>query len=157
MMSFLVRWSEVAPFLVCCVQVLGSQLRILSASPEDSGEYICRVQGNPGNPGSHVHQASVSVSVTSSSSRKLVNTLGLIQYAWYTSCLALQTDYKRAHFNLSFFKCPRCTVLCSMSVWLDLTDITFSPRKLQLMAASVRRWEKHIKGRALHGRVLFSG
>ncbi|KAF0035898.1 hypothetical protein F2P81_011210 [Scophthalmus maximus] len=51
------------------LQVLGSQLRILSAGPEDSGEYICRVQGTSGNPGSHVHQASVSVSVTSSSSR----------------------------------------------------------------------------------------
>lgn len=65
------EWWKWLP--VCCLQVLGSQLRILSASPEDSGEYICRVQGNPGNPGSHVHQASVSVSVTSSSSRKLVN------------------------------------------------------------------------------------
>lgn len=50
-------------------QVLGNQLRILSATPEDSGEYVCRVQGNHGNPSSHVHQASVSVSVTSSSSR----------------------------------------------------------------------------------------
>lgn len=57
-----------------CVKVLGSQLRILSATPDDSGEYICRVQGNPGNhggTGSPVRQASVSVSVTSSSSRKL--------------------------------------------------------------------------------------
>uniref|UniRef100_A0A669AYK6 Heparan sulfate proteoglycan 2 n=1 Tax=Oreochromis niloticus TaxID=8128 RepID=A0A669AYK6_ORENI len=51
------------------VQVVGSQLRILSATADDSGEYICRVQGNPGGSGSHVHQASVSVSVTSSSSR----------------------------------------------------------------------------------------
>ncbi|XP_047424502.1 basement membrane-specific heparan sulfate proteoglycan core protein isoform X3 [Mugil cephalus] len=50
-------------------QVVGNQLRILSASPEDSGEYICRVQGTSGNPGSQVHQTSVSVSVTSSSSR----------------------------------------------------------------------------------------
>uniref|UniRef100_A0A669CHP6 Heparan sulfate proteoglycan 2 n=1 Tax=Oreochromis niloticus TaxID=8128 RepID=A0A669CHP6_ORENI len=50
------------------VQVVGSQLRILSATADDSGEYICRVQGNPGGSGSHVHQASVSVSVTSSSS-----------------------------------------------------------------------------------------
>uniref|UniRef100_A0A8C9YF87 Heparan sulfate proteoglycan 2 n=1 Tax=Sander lucioperca TaxID=283035 RepID=A0A8C9YF87_SANLU len=71
--------KEVTPFLVCCVQVLGSQLRIQSATPEDSGEYICRVQGNPGSSGSHVYQASVSVSVTSSSSRKLVNAIGLIQ------------------------------------------------------------------------------
>uniref|UniRef100_A0A669D789 Heparan sulfate proteoglycan 2 n=1 Tax=Oreochromis niloticus TaxID=8128 RepID=A0A669D789_ORENI len=52
------------------VQVVGSQLRILSATADDSGEYICRVQGNPGGSGSHVHQASVSVSVTSSSSRQ---------------------------------------------------------------------------------------
>uniref|UniRef100_A0A3P8QRF2 Heparan sulfate proteoglycan 2 n=1 Tax=Astatotilapia calliptera TaxID=8154 RepID=A0A3P8QRF2_ASTCA len=50
------------------VQVVGSQLRILSATADDSGEYICRVQGNPGSSGSRVHQASVSVSVTSSSS-----------------------------------------------------------------------------------------
>lgn len=62
--------------MVCCTsfthllsQVLGNQLRILSATLEDSGEYICRVQGNHGNPSSHVHQATVSVSVTSSSSR----------------------------------------------------------------------------------------
>ncbi|KAK1803404.1 hypothetical protein P4O66_020832 [Electrophorus voltai] len=44
--------------------VLGTQLRILRASPDDSGEYICRVVGGP-----HVRQASVSVSVTSESSR----------------------------------------------------------------------------------------
>ncbi|XP_036959999.1 basement membrane-specific heparan sulfate proteoglycan core protein isoform X7 [Acanthopagrus latus] len=64
-----VTWTRASGRLSSNHQVLGSQLRILSASPEDSGEYICRVQGNPGNPGSHVHQASVSVSVTSSSSR----------------------------------------------------------------------------------------
>uniref|UniRef100_A0A3Q2Z5D6 Heparan sulfate proteoglycan 2 n=1 Tax=Hippocampus comes TaxID=109280 RepID=A0A3Q2Z5D6_HIPCM len=46
-------------------QVVGSQLRILSATPEDSGEYICQVQSAPG---SQIHRASVSVSVTSSSS-----------------------------------------------------------------------------------------
>lgn len=57
---------------VCCLQVRGNQLRILSAGPEDSGDYICRVQGNTGNPVPHVHQSSVSVSVTSSSSRKSV-------------------------------------------------------------------------------------
>lgn len=50
-------------------QVLANRLRILSATAEDSGEYVCRVQGNHGNPSSHVHQATVSVSVTSSSSR----------------------------------------------------------------------------------------
>ncbi|XP_060913973.1 basement membrane-specific heparan sulfate proteoglycan core protein isoform X5 [Labrus mixtus] len=64
-----VTWTRASGRLSSNHQVLGSQLRILSASPEDSGEYICRVQGNLGNPGSHVHQASVSVSVTSSSSR----------------------------------------------------------------------------------------
>uniref|UniRef100_H3D4F7 Heparan sulfate proteoglycan 2 n=1 Tax=Tetraodon nigroviridis TaxID=99883 RepID=H3D4F7_TETNG len=50
-------------------QVLGNQLRILSATAEDSGEYTCRVEGNHGNPSSGGHQATVSVSVTSSSSR----------------------------------------------------------------------------------------
>ncbi|XP_040902816.1 basement membrane-specific heparan sulfate proteoglycan core protein isoform X8 [Toxotes jaculatrix] len=64
-----VTWTRASGRLSSNHQVLGSQLRILSATPEDSGEYICRVQGNFGNPGSHVHQASVSVSVTSSSSR----------------------------------------------------------------------------------------
>ncbi|XP_065817157.1 basement membrane-specific heparan sulfate proteoglycan core protein isoform X3 [Labrus bergylta] len=64
-----VTWTRASGRLSSNHQVLGSQLRILSASSEDSGEYICRVQGNLGNPGSHVHQASVSVSVTSSSSR----------------------------------------------------------------------------------------
>uniref|UniRef100_A0A674DDM1 Heparan sulfate proteoglycan 2 n=1 Tax=Salmo trutta TaxID=8032 RepID=A0A674DDM1_SALTR len=48
------------------VLVLGTQLRILSASPDDSGEYICRVEAGPGTP---VRQASVSVSVTATSSR----------------------------------------------------------------------------------------
>ncbi|XP_051280131.1 basement membrane-specific heparan sulfate proteoglycan core protein isoform X11 [Dicentrarchus labrax] len=64
-----VTWTRASGRLSSNHQVLGSQLRILSATPEDSGEYVCRVQGNTGNPGSHVHQASVSVSVTSSSSR----------------------------------------------------------------------------------------
>ncbi|XP_076597098.1 basement membrane-specific heparan sulfate proteoglycan core protein isoform X2 [Chaetodon auriga] len=64
-----VTWTRASGRLSSNHQVLGNQLRILSATPEDSGEYICRVQGNSGNPGSHVHQASVSVSVTSSSSR----------------------------------------------------------------------------------------
>uniref|UniRef100_A0A8C4GKG4 Heparan sulfate proteoglycan 2 n=1 Tax=Dicentrarchus labrax TaxID=13489 RepID=A0A8C4GKG4_DICLA len=40
------RPLKISPFLVCCVQVLGSQLRILSATPEDSGEYVCRVQAS---------------------------------------------------------------------------------------------------------------
>ncbi|XP_056280235.1 basement membrane-specific heparan sulfate proteoglycan core protein isoform X13 [Pseudoliparis swirei] len=64
-----VLWTKASGRLSSNHQVLGSQLRILSATPEDSGEYICRVKGNSGNPGSHVQQASVSVSVTSSSSR----------------------------------------------------------------------------------------
>ncbi|XP_042264748.1 basement membrane-specific heparan sulfate proteoglycan core protein isoform X7 [Thunnus maccoyii] len=64
-----VTWTRASGRLSSNHQVLGSQLRILSASQEDSGEYICRVQGNPGNSGSQIRQASVSVSVTSSSSR----------------------------------------------------------------------------------------
>ncbi|KAM6928878.1 basement membrane-specific heparan sulfate proteoglycan core protein isoform 8-T8 [Lycodopsis pacificus] len=64
-----VTWTKASGRLSSNHQVLGSQLRILSATPEDLGEYVCRVNGNPGNPGSHVQQASVSVSVTSSSSR----------------------------------------------------------------------------------------
>ncbi|XP_024915374.1 basement membrane-specific heparan sulfate proteoglycan core protein isoform X3 [Cynoglossus semilaevis] len=64
-----VIWTRVSGHLSSNHQVLGSRLLILSASPEDSGEYICRVEDNTGQIGSHVHQASVSVSVTSSSSR----------------------------------------------------------------------------------------
>ncbi|KAM7405193.1 hypothetical protein PAMP_012474 [Pampus punctatissimus] len=64
-----VTWTRASGRLSSNHQVLGSQLRILSATQEDSGEYICWVQGNPGNPGSKVRQASVSVSVTSSSIR----------------------------------------------------------------------------------------
>ncbi|KAG7221679.1 hypothetical protein INR49_000046 [Caranx melampygus] len=64
-----VTWTRASGRLSSNHQVLGNQLRILSASPEDSGEYICRVQSSTGNPGPRVHQASVSVSVTSSSSR----------------------------------------------------------------------------------------
>ncbi|XP_041859531.1 basement membrane-specific heparan sulfate proteoglycan core protein isoform X3 [Melanotaenia boesemani] len=65
-----VTWTRASGRLSSNHQVLGSRLRILSATPDDSGEYICRVQsnhGDPGNSGSHVHQASVSVSVTSTS------------------------------------------------------------------------------------------
>ncbi|XP_036068750.1 basement membrane-specific heparan sulfate proteoglycan core protein isoform X6 [Oryzias melastigma] len=62
-----VTWTKASGSLSTNHQVIGSSLRILSASAEDSGEYICRVQGSPGS--SHVHQASVSVSVTSPSSR----------------------------------------------------------------------------------------
>ncbi|XP_029690402.1 basement membrane-specific heparan sulfate proteoglycan core protein isoform X5 [Takifugu rubripes] len=64
-----VTWSRASGRLSSNHQVLGNQLRILSATPEDSGEYVCRVQGSHGNPSSHLRQATVSVSVTSSSSR----------------------------------------------------------------------------------------
>ncbi|XP_053339071.1 basement membrane-specific heparan sulfate proteoglycan core protein isoform X5 [Clarias gariepinus] len=45
-------------------QVVGSKLRILQASPDDSGEYICRVYGGPG-----TRQATIYVSVTSEAVR----------------------------------------------------------------------------------------
>ncbi|XP_051914453.1 basement membrane-specific heparan sulfate proteoglycan core protein isoform X3 [Hippocampus zosterae] len=61
-----VTWTRASGSLSSKHQVVGSQLRILSATPEDSGEYICQVQSAPG---SQIHRASVSVSVTSSSSR----------------------------------------------------------------------------------------
>ncbi len=47
------------------LKVLGTRLRILQASADDTGEYICQVEDGP-----FSRQASVSVSVTSSSSRK---------------------------------------------------------------------------------------
>ncbi|XP_030623830.1 basement membrane-specific heparan sulfate proteoglycan core protein [Chanos chanos] len=59
-----VTWRRAGGLLSSNHQVLGNQLRILQASQDDSGEYICRVNGGP-----TVRQASVSVSVTSSSSR----------------------------------------------------------------------------------------
>uniref|UniRef100_I3KIJ1 Heparan sulfate proteoglycan 2 n=1 Tax=Oreochromis niloticus TaxID=8128 RepID=I3KIJ1_ORENI len=65
-----VIWTKASGHLSANHQVITHCLRILSATADDSGEYICRVQGNPGGSGSHVHQASVSVSVTSSSSRQ---------------------------------------------------------------------------------------
>lgn len=91
-------WPELKRLLVPRVQVLGNQLRILSATPEDSGEYICRAQGNSENPGSHVHQASVSVSVTSSSSRKLVDR---IYHIWNLNHLCLSITFCLC----SHFKC----------------------------------------------------
>ncbi|KAJ8258098.1 hypothetical protein GJAV_G00193140 [Gymnothorax javanicus] len=54
-----VSWIRVGGHLPANHQVLGTQLRILNASPEDSGEYICRVDGGP-----TVRQASVTVTVT---------------------------------------------------------------------------------------------
>ncbi|XP_076839971.1 basement membrane-specific heparan sulfate proteoglycan core protein isoform X4 [Brachyhypopomus gauderio] len=59
-----VTWSRANGYLSSNHQVFGTQLRILRASQDDSGEYVCRVVGGP-----HVRQASVSVSVTSESSR----------------------------------------------------------------------------------------
>ncbi|XP_049611156.2 basement membrane-specific heparan sulfate proteoglycan core protein isoform X2 [Syngnathus scovelli] len=61
-----VTWMRAGGSLSSNHQVVGSQLRILSATSEDSGEYICQVQSTPG---SQIHRATVSVSVTSSSSR----------------------------------------------------------------------------------------
>ncbi|XP_028309184.1 basement membrane-specific heparan sulfate proteoglycan core protein isoform X2 [Gouania willdenowi] len=64
-----VTWTRASGRLSANHQVVGSRLRIVSATPEDSGEYICRVQDTTGSSGSSAHQSSVSVSVTSSSSR----------------------------------------------------------------------------------------
>ncbi|XP_077368177.1 basement membrane-specific heparan sulfate proteoglycan core protein isoform X9 [Festucalex cinctus] len=61
-----VTWTRAGGSLASNHQVVGSQLRILSASPHDSGEFVCQVQSAAG---SQIHRASVSVSVTSSSSR----------------------------------------------------------------------------------------
>ncbi|XP_015241296.1 PREDICTED: basement membrane-specific heparan sulfate proteoglycan core protein isoform X8 [Cyprinodon variegatus] len=63
-----VTWKRANGYITSNHQVVGNTLRILSATSEDSGEYICRVEDS-GSSGSPVHQASVSVSVTSSSSR----------------------------------------------------------------------------------------
>ncbi|XP_042569689.1 basement membrane-specific heparan sulfate proteoglycan core protein-like isoform X7 [Cyprinus carpio] len=54
-----VRWSKAGGLLSSNHQVLGTRLRILQASADDTGEYICQVEGGPS-----PHQASVSVSVT---------------------------------------------------------------------------------------------
>ncbi|KAI1897142.1 hypothetical protein AGOR_G00080140 [Albula goreensis] len=59
-----VTWIRVGGHLSSNHQVLGTQLRILQASQDDSGEYVCRVDGGP-----TLRQASVTVSVTASSSR----------------------------------------------------------------------------------------
>ncbi|XP_055079317.1 basement membrane-specific heparan sulfate proteoglycan core protein isoform X9 [Periophthalmus magnuspinnatus] len=64
-----VTWTRASGRLSSNHQILGNQLRILSATPEDSGEYICQVQGPYGSSGGQIRQSSVSVSVTSSSSR----------------------------------------------------------------------------------------
>ncbi|XP_067302205.1 basement membrane-specific heparan sulfate proteoglycan core protein isoform X7 [Pseudorasbora parva] len=58
-----VKWRRAGGLLSSNHQVLGTQLRILQASADDTGEYICLVEGGPS-----PLQASVSVSVTSSSS-----------------------------------------------------------------------------------------
>uniref|UniRef100_A0A671MKX5 Basement membrane-specific heparan sulfate proteoglycan core protein-like n=1 Tax=Sinocyclocheilus anshuiensis TaxID=1608454 RepID=A0A671MKX5_9TELE len=59
-----VKWNRAGGLLSSNHQVLGAQLRILQASADDTGEYICQVEDGP-----FPRQASVSVSVTSSSSR----------------------------------------------------------------------------------------
>ncbi|XP_061114862.1 basement membrane-specific heparan sulfate proteoglycan core protein-like isoform X3 [Conger conger] len=74
-----VTWIRVGGHLSSNHQVLGTQLRILRASPDDSGEYICRVAGGP-----RVRQASVTVSVTPSSSSKTVSSAVTIQPAYAT-------------------------------------------------------------------------
>ncbi|XP_071203789.1 basement membrane-specific heparan sulfate proteoglycan core protein-like isoform X4 [Salvelinus alpinus] len=61
-----VTWRRESGRLSANHQVLGTKLRILSAGPDDSGKYICLVEGGPGTP---VRQASVSISVTATSSR----------------------------------------------------------------------------------------
>ncbi|KTG44082.1 hypothetical protein cypCar_00000109 [Cyprinus carpio] len=58
-----VKWSRASGLLSSNHQVLGTQLRILLASADDAGEYICQVEDGP-----FPRQASVSVSVISSSS-----------------------------------------------------------------------------------------
>ncbi|XP_061908758.1 basement membrane-specific heparan sulfate proteoglycan core protein [Entelurus aequoreus] len=60
-----ITWTRAGGSLSSNHQVAGSQLRILSATPEDSGEYVCQVQV----PGSQIQRATVSVSVMSSASR----------------------------------------------------------------------------------------
>ncbi|XP_057175223.1 basement membrane-specific heparan sulfate proteoglycan core protein isoform X6 [Triplophysa rosa] len=59
-----VKWSRAGGLLSSNHQVFGTRLRILQASSDDSGEYICHVENGPSS-----YQASVSVSVTSSASR----------------------------------------------------------------------------------------
>ncbi|XP_050953195.1 basement membrane-specific heparan sulfate proteoglycan core protein isoform X16 [Labeo rohita] len=58
-----VKWSRAGGLLSSNHKVLGTQLQILQASADDTGEYICQVEDGP-----FPRQASVSVSVTSSSS-----------------------------------------------------------------------------------------
>uniref|UniRef100_A0A8C2AGW3 Cell adhesion molecule-related/down-regulated by oncogenes n=1 Tax=Cyprinus carpio TaxID=7962 RepID=A0A8C2AGW3_CYPCA len=62
-----VRWSKAGGLLSSNHQVLGTRLRILQASADDTGEYICQVEGGPS-----PHQASVSVSVTPRKSPRLM-------------------------------------------------------------------------------------
>ncbi|XP_073669053.1 basement membrane-specific heparan sulfate proteoglycan core protein isoform X19 [Paramisgurnus dabryanus] len=59
-----VKWSRAGRLLSSNHQVLGTRLRILQASSDDVGEYICHVESGPSSL-----QASVYVSVTSSASR----------------------------------------------------------------------------------------
>ncbi|XP_069096158.1 basement membrane-specific heparan sulfate proteoglycan core protein isoform X2 [Pleurodeles waltl] len=59
-----ITWHRAGGALASNHQVLGSRLRILQASPADSGEYICRVSSGAG-----VQKASVMVSITAGSYR----------------------------------------------------------------------------------------
>ncbi|XP_035236655.1 basement membrane-specific heparan sulfate proteoglycan core protein-like isoform X3 [Anguilla anguilla] len=69
-----VTWIRVGGHLPSNHQVVGTQLRILQASPDDSGEYICRVEGEP-----RVRQGSVTVSVTPSSSGPIPPPIATVQ------------------------------------------------------------------------------
>ncbi|XP_051515995.1 basement membrane-specific heparan sulfate proteoglycan core protein isoform X1 [Myxocyprinus asiaticus] len=57
-----VKWSREGRLLSSNHQVLGTQLRILQASQDDAGEYICQVEGGPS-----PRQTSVFVSVSETS------------------------------------------------------------------------------------------
>nr|XP_023690745.1 basement membrane-specific heparan sulfate proteoglycan core protein isoform X5 [Paramormyrops kingsleyae] len=63
-----VVWQRAGRPLSSNHQVRGTMLRILQASPDDAGEYICRLEGS-----STVQQASVTVTVTSSTSQAITS------------------------------------------------------------------------------------
>ncbi|XP_048872623.1 basement membrane-specific heparan sulfate proteoglycan core protein isoform X12 [Brienomyrus brachyistius] len=63
-----VTWRRTDRPLSSNHQVRGTMLRILQASREDAGEYICRLEGS-----STVQQASVTVTVTSSTSQAITS------------------------------------------------------------------------------------
>lgn len=84
-------------------QVHGSVLRILRASADDAGEYTCRVEGGPAH-----QQASVTVSVTSSTSRKWGERSGCALYPKS----AHATKIVHFHFSGQLFK-TFMSILCS--------------------------------------------